>query len=1554
MKKNWKSFLSVLLSALLCLQISSGFALAAEDGDDTLNQSVVISAQDAADTSLNLTKQGGTDWILPIGNGKMERKANVGQLSLTQLPDTAVADFDSGVSFTWSDGETLATGTDYQEKGDCYGWNFGGAAGDVTGEAGYVITVPKQAQASCLTFYSGNWEAELETSIYINDSEKPFYTGTLVKGNKKVELGIRKNTSVKVVNRIKKKTHDSGNITLSAVTLAPVSMPPAEITVSKSDPTGMDLNLTETGTLDWNYINGDGSAIRKSTADSYLAFELFGDNVNPFTAANAAGWNYSWTDAAGESASGGPTRDACGIGYRTGDAQSVEVPIEADAGYKITVLRMQADTVLQVNTGLWASRTDFSIYVNDAEEPVYTDLNDPKGTGGMGSNYTVVIPKGNKITLKMKFGWKYHDSGNMTVSGITLSEGESSDTKQKDELQSLVNGLISSANVQLNQEIMIAQKLLGANPSEEVCYEQLFFLNLALAEKNGIDVEGGEKPQTGDYTFNTYPGLTASFGWEGDKHAPIAFIDGSYRLRDRNNLYVTFGVTDLTPECNIDWVNKEGYLPCFVSTYTKGSMDYTIENFADLVVINDRNYEIAYSRMTVTNHTAAVQTLPKVSAGLVPLNNAAKSQTTIAPGETVIRDYAIGADRFGNDYAYPSNMEIAAAGDFDTHYQHMKKYWDDRLKDLVDIVQLPDESLINAYKAGYIYMMIVKDGTGLNVGENEYDSVYDHDVIGMLVSLLNFGDFKYFKEYAARILETPQYLDARWKYSWPYAVYLQKTGDLDYITEQFETIKTNTHHIEAERDPKTGIMCETIAIDYNGSWLIDNWSALTGLTTYRYLCEQLYEETPNPEYLRESMWAEELYDSLLCATELQLEASMEKNRINYLPMSMKYSNEEGVYWDHFNNKWSDALTDPRNGNWGAHLLFGRWAWDGYLFNAPAGDLMVDLIDNTYSHILESRKGFSESDYQFGGYAHGFFSSAYNAGYAGAALRGEEYRDQGIKAYQYMIEHTMSGPYSWWEAIGDADWNGGAATAAGSLWGENHPASGGGSCQHMWGQSTATKVLLDSLISEKADGTVIIGRGIPEEWIAQDSPIQVENYPVAMGKRMGFSIIREGDTVILKLSGDANTPVSLELLALKDNIKAVSAGTFNNTLGTVSIPAGVSEVTVTLGEPEKKTYLVTVENGTLENQASSGQFQEGSTVTVTAEQPGDDMVFDKWTASSENVRFTDETAQTTTFVMPEEPVTITAVYRPKTYPVTVNRGTADKTTAQKGEKVTITSAAPIEGMVFDKWVISGNAVLDDAYDPVTSFVMPGEAVTITAYYKPVTYHVTVRGGTANVSDAACGDEVIITASPPQEGREFLHWSSKQPVIFKNQSGSSTSFIMPDCDVTITAVYRDSDPSVRTLADKATGITVTGKLSESSVLVVSPRNPNELQNLQSLFKNHIIIGAFEISIQNGTYQGPLTVVLPLDEKYNGKTIVMKHQLANGAVETIQSVCSNNQVVFSADELGVFMLGIVKDNIRPVDTPPTGDTVPWFVWFTLFSIISFIGALMHQKLKRRISQK
>ena len=611
---------------------------------------------------------------------------------------------------------------------------------------------------------------------------------------------------------------------------------------------------------------------------------------------------------------------------------------------------------------------------------------------------------------------------------------------------------------------------------------------------NILKVSGN--PGKHNYAFKKFPELVSVFGCEGNEDAPIAFIDGSFLLRDRKKM-ITFGIDKI--EGKINWYNEGGYLPCLVSEYQKGGIIYKISNFSDLVIIDGNKYDIAFSRVEATNTTEKVQNLPKVCKALTPIS---EEKLIINPKETVVRDYCVVADRFGKKIKFPDNEQLRSIGGFDEHFDNMKNYWEERLSKLIQIKKLPNEKLINAYKAGYIYTMICKDGYELHVGENGYDRVFDHDVIGMLNTLLLLGDFKDVEEYSKYILKNVQYPDARWKYSWFFALYLQKTGRLDFVKSKFEEIKENAHNIAKSRiDEGKGIMKKTIAIDSLGHWTIDTFSALTGLCCYRYICEKIGKN-------KEKEWAEKEYDSLLKVSDEKITETIEKYGLDYIPMNMEIPNSE------------TSRSDPRDANRLSMFLFGRWLWDGYLFGANQYGKMVEMIDQTYEHSAEIRKDVSDSFYNFGGYPHGYFCSAYNAGYGSGALRGEKYRDAGIKAYEYMIDYAQSGPFSWWEGVKEPSKK--------SIWSINHAKGGGGSCPHMWGQSTATKVLIDSLISEKADGTVIIGRGIPQEWLYEGSVIEIENIPIAGGERTDLKIEVFNDKIAVKCSNISKSKISFDI------------------------------------------------------------------------------------------------------------------------------------------------------------------------------------------------------------------------------------------------------------------------------------------------------------------------------------------------------------------------------------------------------------------------------------------
>jgi hypothetical protein len=221
-----------------------------------------------------------------------------------------------------------------------------------------------------------------------------------------------------------------------------------------------------------------------------------------------------------------------------------------------------------------------------------------------------------------------------------------------------------------------------------------------------------------------------------------------------------------------------------------------------------------------------------------------------------------------------------------------------------------------------------------------------------------------------------------------------------------------------------------------------------------------------------------------------------------------------------------------------------------------------------------------SPYNFGGYPHGWYSSAYNAGYGIAALRGEEYRDMGIKAYEFQINSAMGSPFGWWEGVGPTNYPDQEPTTP--LWNHDNAAGGGGSNQHMWGQATASKVLYDALMAERIyndnkNVDIIIGRGIPKEWVTNATKennivATVQNYPVLQGGRAGYTIERNGSK--LKITLDCNKENSevddstveqwsIQLPAMVNNISLASAGTVDNSNGIVTVPLETKEVTIVL-------------------------------------------------------------------------------------------------------------------------------------------------------------------------------------------------------------------------------------------------------------------------------------------------------------------------------------------------------------------------------------------------------
>jgi hypothetical protein len=650
-------------------------------------------------------------------------------------------------------------------------------------------------------------------------------------------------------------------------------------------------------------------------------------------------------------------------------------------------------------------------------------------------------------------------------------------------------------------------------------------------------------------------------GWAGNTQAVVACLGGSFFVDTSgasggpgsdSTAAVTgttygYGVYDDSPTT---WTNADGYLPALITTFHRDGATIAITNFGDDVTIGGHAFVIIYSRVAVTNPTGSAITIdPQASAGLIPLNSA---PDTVPAHSTVNHDYAVPSDTFGGSYAFPPASAIVAAGGFGQHFAHMAAYWNGQLSQIAQITALPDASLINAYKTGFIYTQIIRNGDELKTGANGYDKEFSHDVIGILANLFTQGyvtDAHGLLDRARYVIGSQtQYDDGVWTYPWIWAIYLLKTGDLSFVKANFDTegpsgpatpsIQDTAHLIAADRTGPGGIMEKTNDIDANGYWTIDNYEALMGLWAYRWLAQQVGDTS-------EANWAAAQYSSLLAATNKTLDATISARHLDYLPCSMTEPNT------------ANRCANAEDANWAAPFLFGRWAWDGQLFGAPLSGPGISLIDATYRYGFGRLAGKLPAN-TFGGYPAQYWSTAYNAGYGEWGLASSNYRDQGILSYEFMIADGQSGPYSWWESQQFPN--------PGSPWTGTHPEAGNGASPHAWGMANANMTLLDSLAAQESDGSLIVGRGVPDSWVGGGQTISLANFPTTDGHHLGLRIRTSGTTVTLSISGGRPAgPVLFELPAFVNNIAHASAGTVSQAAGTVTLPATARSVTVQLSK-----------------------------------------------------------------------------------------------------------------------------------------------------------------------------------------------------------------------------------------------------------------------------------------------------------------------------------------------------------------------------------------------------
>ena len=241
-------------------------------------------------------------------------------------------------------------------------------------------------------------------------------------------------------------------------------------------------------------------------------------------------------------------------------------------------------------------------------------------------------------------------------------------------------------------------------------------------------------------------------------------------------------------------------------------------------------------------------------------------------------------------------------------------------------------------------------------------------------------------------------------------------------------------------------------------------------------------------------------------------------------------------------------------------------------------------------------------------------------------------------------------------------------------------------------------------------------------------------------------------------------------------------------GTFVMPANNVTVTAVYTAIE---YDITVDGDNGTETASLPTATMGQTITLEAD-PEDGYEFSEWTTTTSGVTFVDKNNEVTTFTMPANNVTVTAVYTAIEYDITVDGDngteTASESTATMGEEITLT-ASPNPGYEFDGWsVISGGATLQDPSTENATFTMPADDVVIQAAYKLKEFTVTITNdgnGSGISSGTYTVGQAVTPTSTPNAGYQFKEWEVVSPTSLTIVNDAT--FTMPAENVEIKAVF-----------------------------------------------------------------------------------------------------------------------------------------------------------------------
>ena len=699
----------------------------------------------------------------------------------------------------------------------------------------------------------------------------------------------------------------------------------------------------------------------------------------------------------------------------------------------------------------------------------------------------------------------------------------------------------------------------------------------------------------------------SALGWDGNYWPVFSYLSGSYFARGVPTTYNASGTTicgamysfsiyqtgGSRPAQSVQWAEDSGYLPALTTSFTSGTTAVSIKDFADKVTISGNQVMLVYTRVSVTNNGSSAITLDPGGSGTNLVRLTSTSLNTVQPGATSNHDYVAAVDNFGSGVALPSTSTISSsAPSLDSAYSAMTSYWNGRIAETPTIslpnttlpntgsLANPGTALVNAYKAGTVYNLIMQVGEAQFSAANNYAWLLNHDVPGELMARFETGDLHDAQNLllTARISESPSfnevganwYYDGDWKTPAAWALYLAKTNDTAFVSQYFHddasgsspwgpSLYTIMHSIYQGQLASDGVLAASYDNDSSGRWLFDDYSALQGLAAYKYIATRLGNTA-------EAQYADSAYTSLLTNLNSLLGNNESANGFSYLPCTVDQPNSANRC-----NTYNDA-------NWASPEWIGQDQWSTLL---EGGSLTGIAGSATQGDALYAwgftRLASNGLPYPTFGAFNGY-STAYNTAYSINGLYGTQYRDLPITSYAWQLATTTGGPNAWWEANG-------SGPDSGNPWIGNHAGPEFGACPYAWPTSAQQQGLLESLVAQGLSATgagpftytnpLYIGRGIPNTWIAAGQTVSVSNltsaYDESSGSRstygVSLSVTKPGTGRVITVSLSGTLPggtIAIQLPVFNSvAVSSVSGGTYDSTAHSVTVTPGATTVTITL-------------------------------------------------------------------------------------------------------------------------------------------------------------------------------------------------------------------------------------------------------------------------------------------------------------------------------------------------------------------------------------------------------